>query len=378
MTGRDGSAEATGMDPNSEDVISLLGLMNVLLSGRRTIVALSLVVALVTAAYSLIVAPTYTATTTFLPELKASRQLPAGLSGLANQFGVTVGTGGAPSGRLDARILESRGLLERVLQSAFETNGLLEDRHDSASLIDIMQIEKDDPAQALEQGVRHLSRWVNVQVDDRTNIVRVAVDAPDPKLAADVANRLVSFLIEFNMGIRQSQARNQREFVEARVTEAEVELRDVEEDLRVFYERNRSWERSPQLVFEEGRLRRRVDILQEVYLTLRREYETARIEEVNDIKAITVIDRAIPPQRKSKPRRSLLVIGAAFVAAFWGAIWVLATRYVDWLRRGRSQDFEEFSRHLKQIRREFGGGILDPMLGRFGRARKRAASDPRP
>ena len=53
---------------------------------------------------------------------------------------------------------------------------------------------------------------------------------------------------------------------------------DAEEQLRGFYERNRSWQQSPQLTFDEGRLRRQVEIRQEVYLTLRREYETARVE----------------------------------------------------------------------------------------------------
>src|SRR5438132_8548828 len=51
-----------------------------------------------------------------------------------------------------------------------------------------------------------------------------------------------------------------------------------------------------------------VDIRQEVSLTLRREYETARIEEVNDTPVITVIDPPVPPHERSSPKRLLLVL----------------------------------------------------------------------
>src|SRR2546430_10409083 len=86
------------------------------------------------------------------------------------------------------------------------------------------------------------------------------------------------------------------------------ELRRAEEAVKTFYERNRGWQQAPELVFEEARLRRQVNIGQEVYLTLKREYETARIEEVNDTPVITVIDTAVPPERRTSPQRALPVI----------------------------------------------------------------------
>src|SRR5205823_6630604 len=135
-----------------------------------------------------------------------------------------------------------------------------------------------------------------------------SLDAAYPVLAAAVANRFVAYLNDFNTKSRQSQARERRKFIEQRLADGEGELRTAEESLRTFYERNRSWQQSPQLVFEEGRLRRQVEIRQEVYLTLRREYETARIEEVNDTPVITVIDRAVPPREKARPQRKLLVV----------------------------------------------------------------------
>jgi len=143
-----------------------------------------------------------------------------------------------------------------------------------------------------------------------------------------VANAFVTYLNAFNTQYRQSQAREQRRFVEQRLADGANELRDAEENLRTFYERNRSWQQSPQLTFEEGRLRRQVEIRQELYLTLNREYETARMEEVNDTPVITVIDTATAPVKKSKPKRALLVGIALVLGGMVGAFWAAGAEYL--------------------------------------------------
>jgi uncharacterized protein involved in exopolysaccharide biosynthesis len=178
-----------------------------------------------------------------------------------------------------------------------------------------------------------LAGQVGTRVDIQTGVVRLSVTSRYAGLAAAVSNQLVVYLSDFNTHTRQSQARERRLFVQQRIAEAEAELRAVEGTLRAFYERNRTWQQSPQLLFEEGRLRRQVEIRQEVYLTLTREFETARIEEVNDTPVITVIDTAVAPQRPSRPRRA--VMGAlglllGMIAAVFAALW---TEYVN--RAGR-------------------------------------------
>src|SRR5207247_10065243 len=177
-----------------------------------------------------------------------------------------------------------------------------------------------------DRGSNALGRLQGVgatQVDDQTGMVRANVTSWYPELAAAIANRFIDYLNDFNTRKRQSQARERRKFVEQRITAAELELRAAEEELRTFYERNRSYQQAPQLVFEEGRLRRQVEIRQEVYLTLKREYETARIEEVNDTPVITVIDVAVVPQEKSWPKRTLFVVLSFLLALLARVVWVV-------------------------------------------------------
>jgi len=189
-------------------------------------------------------------------------------------------------------------------------------------------------------------------VDDQTSIVTLKVDAHYPVLAAAVANKFVEYLNAFNAQYRQSQARERRKFVEQRLADGQRELRDAEEDLRTFYERNRSWQQSPQLAFDEGRMRRQVEIRQEVYLTLRREFETARIEEVNDVPMITVVDAAVPPVDKSAPKRAFLVLIALVFGGVFGVFWAATAEYVHRMRNERKEVYQDFTRLLRNVKTE--------------------------
>jgi uncharacterized protein involved in exopolysaccharide biosynthesis len=321
-------------EPAEPPQYSLVDLGSMLARHRRATIGFPLLCAFLTGVVSLFVAPTYTATTTFVPEASAQGRLPAGLAGLATQFGISLGSEASKSPKFYAEVVRSRELMEHVLLSNYvDPRRKQPAATDSVTLLHILRVRGRDSADSLYRGVKKLNKLVSVTVNVATNIVTLNVDAHYPTLAAAVANRFVAYLNAFNAQSRQSQAREQRKFVEQRLAEGERELRGAEEDLRTFYERNRSWQPSPQLTFEEGRLRRQVEIRQELYLTLKREYETARIQEVNDTPVITVIDAAASPSKKSKPKRALLVVIALVLGAMLGASWAAGSEYVERARR---------------------------------------------
>jgi uncharacterized protein involved in exopolysaccharide biosynthesis len=306
--------------------------------------------AILTAAVSFIVPPTYTATTAFVPEASPSSRIPAGLAGLAGQFGLTLGSEASQSPRFYAEVVTSREIMDRVLRSRYADPRSPHNPEDSATLLRILGVRGDDLADSLHHGRERLADRVSVRVDNQTNIVTLRVDSRYPALAAEVANRFVLYLNEFNAKTRQSQARERRRFVEEQVAAAERDLRRAEEELKTFYERNRSFQQSPQLVFEEGRLRRQVEIRQEVYLTLKREYETARIEEVNDTPVITVVDPAVPPQEKSKPKRTLLVLLAGVLGGMVAVFGAFGAEYVRRVRKEDEGEYREFAGLVARMR----------------------------
>jgi uncharacterized protein involved in exopolysaccharide biosynthesis len=83
-----------------------------------------------------------------------------------------------------------------------------------------------------------------------------------------------------------------------------------------------------------------------MYLTLRREYETARIQEVNDAPVITVVDPAVPPHKKSRPKRALLVLMALALAGLSGLFWALGAEYLVRARSAETDRYDELRERI--------------------------------
>jgi uncharacterized protein involved in exopolysaccharide biosynthesis len=342
-----------GLRPLEEE-ISLVGALNTVLRRWRVVFGLPILAGALTGLVSLVVPPTYTATTTFVPEVRNQNRLPSAIAGLAGQLGIPIGTDPTESPRFYGDVLRSRELLERILLSRYpDPRGA----GDSTTLLRILRVDGDNPADSLARGVKRLDELISVRVDAQTNIVRVSVDARNADVASTVANRLVEYLNEFNTHKRQSQGRERRRFSEQRVAAADSELRRAEEAVKTFYERNRGWQQAPELVFEEARLRRRLTVGQEIYLTLKREYETARIDEVNDTPVITVIDTAVVPQERSQPRPALWVTVALLVGSMVSISWALGAAYVERVRGSAEPEYRELSGRLQRARRAIAGAL---------------------
>jgi len=363
MHGPDAPRGRTGF----EDGITLVGALNTLLERWRIVVGFPILTAGLAVVLAFVIRPTYTATTTFVSEARNQNRLPSVVAGLAGQFGVSLGTDPSQSPRFYASVVRSRELLERILLSRYVDPSAGAGATDSTTLLEILRIKGLSRTDSLAHGVKKLNDLISVRVNDETNIVRLGVDASHPALAAAVANRLVEYLNDFNTRKRQSQARERRKFTEQRVAAADSELRRAEEAVRTFYERNRGWQQAPELVFEEARLRRQVTIGQEVYLTLKREHETSRIEEVNATPVITVIDPAIPPNERSSPNRTLLVIMAFAFGGMIAAFWAFSAEYIAHVRRQQQDDYLRLSQRSREILRD-----LRRLLGRIVGRKERA------
>jgi uncharacterized protein involved in exopolysaccharide biosynthesis len=301
-----------------------------------------------------VITPGYTAYTTFVPgNVSEGINLPGGLAGLASQFGVSIPSGGT-SPQFYVDVLESRTVMEKVLQTLFP-DPRTKSPTDSAVLPDILDIEGTPEARPVERGRKELDRNVTVNADGETNIVTLSLETHYASLSAVIANYFVRLLNEFNLQTRQTNAGERRRFIEERLTDAEAELYEGEEQLRRFLEQNRRFRGSPELEFQYERLQRQVTIHQEVFTTLRRQYEEARIQEVNDTPVITVIDAATPPQRKSSPRRVITVFLAFVLGAIIALVVAFAGEFLDRAREQNDPAYYEFTSRWNQLAGKFRG-----------------------
>ena len=308
----------------SAEDLSLLELLTPLVRHRKLLLGIPAVFALLAALISLVLPSVYTASTTITPVSSSTGGLAGSaltsLMGLAGQLGVSAPGSGAISPDFIADVLKSREVLTATLDSRFHSGpSATEDRR----LLDILRVQgRTEPAR-VSRGVRALKGAVQTGVDHSTGIVTLSVKARDPRLAADIANRMRVILNTFNLERRQSQSHEQARFTRERLTEAEAELRQAEAAQLRFLQANREYRGSPLLEFEASRLQRAVDLRQEVYVSLVKAYDEARISEVRDTPVITTIDSAVAPDRRSAPRPVLNVVVAilaggvvAFILAF--------------------------------------------------------------
>jgi uncharacterized protein involved in exopolysaccharide biosynthesis len=148
---------------------------------------------------------------------------------------------------------------------------------------------------------------------------------------------LVSGVNRFNLETRKTQAVAERQFVEAQAAEHERLLRDAEERLQLFEQQNRV-ANSPELATQRDRLRRAVELRQQVYTSLVQNREEARIREVRDTPVITVLEdprlAAFSESRKLALKSLLGVVGGAMIG-------MLAAFLIQGLAGARHQPTDE-------------------------------------
>jgi uncharacterized protein involved in exopolysaccharide biosynthesis len=334
--------------------ISMFELLTPLVRQWKLIFGTAAACAVVAAILLLLQRPVYTAETTFTPETPNTTGLASsivGLAGIAGQLGLGDAMSGGASPEFFARLLHSREVLRATLQTEFPSPGSPGAKR---QLLDLLEINGKNLEERLQLGAGRLAQATEARVEQATGIVTLSVEMHSPELAAVTANRMLELLNEFNLERRQSQSHEQRRFTGDRLREAEQELREAERAQLRFLQNNRQYQGSPLLEFQAQQLERAVQLKQEIYLTLTKAHEEARIAEVRDTPVLTVVDPAVPPSQRSRPRRTLGVILAFGVGTVLGISLVYLGVFRRRVRRDRASDYLEFRAALDEARRRFG------------------------
>lgn len=339
-----------GSSPEGRDGdISMFQLLTPLVRRWRLIAGLAFAGGFLAAVVLVLQRPVYTGTTTFTPEISPTSGFAgslAGLAGLAGQLGVASTTTSSVSPDFFAKVLHSREILRPILESEFPDPAGLR-----RPLLEVLEVSGDSPEQRLQKGAQQLEKQTEAIIDRRTGIVTLEVEMHSPELAAAVANRMIELLNQFNLERRQSQSREERRFSGDRLATAERELRAAEQAHLAFLQRNRTYSESPLLSFEDNRLSREVQLKQEVFLTLTKNYEEARISEVRDTPVLTVIDSAVPPVMRTRPRRMVGTVVAGILAGLVGVVLAYAFDYRKKARSEARSDYRELQEAWTEARR---------------------------
>ncbi len=258
-------------------------------------------------AVALLWPPQYTSSASFIAQGTSPTLIPGALQSLA----ATVGLGSAKdfSSQFYADLLSSRPVLLNTIEKQYR----IQEEPTTHTYIEIEGFAKPDSNRAREAALQDLQRHVSARADVRTNVISVSVRARSAQLSHALLVSLIGALDSINIGFRQEQSRELRQFFEGRVADARAGLDSAEEDLRRFLERNRIIQGSPALQFEQERLQRGVDLKRAVYSTVVQQHEEARLQEARNVPILTILSPpSLPVKRSSPPRRFIVALFTLF------------------------------------------------------------------
>jgi uncharacterized protein involved in exopolysaccharide biosynthesis len=102
----------------------------------------------------------------------------------------------------------------------------------------------------------------------------------------------------------------------------------------------------PELGLQYARHLRELEVQKTLYELLIQQYELAKIEEAKTIPTVQVLDRAVPPERKYKPKRSLIVIFSALSTTIILVMFILV---IERIRLLQHEDPERYAKLAKVV-----------------------------
>lgn len=372
-----------------EDEIDLTELFRALTRRWRLILGITAASAAVAVVVSLLLPVYYKAETRILPPQDKGNNLAAQLMGQAG--GLIALAGGAAGvksqGELFVAMTKSRTVLDRMVDR-FDLMKLYKGRYrqdarknllgslavqqDRKSGIISLTVEDRDPkraadmANAFVEELKSLAGGLAIsEAGQRRMFFEEQIGHTKESLARaeeevkGFQQRTGAFQVDAQAkaiieGIANLRARIAVKEVEAKVlrsfaTAQNPDLQRIEEEVRALrvesekiesgkgrgFDPLMSSERVPAIGMEYLRKLRELKYNETLYELLVKQFELAKLDEARDAVVIQVIDRAVPPERKSRPQRALVVLSATITMLFLSVFIVLFLER-PWKRSGTS------------------------------------------
>lgn len=305
----------------AEDEINLLDLLIVLAKHKKMILGLTFVSALLAAGISLLLPNIYTATAKILPP--QSSQSSSVNSIMLAQLGGLAGAAGGALGLKDPNALyiammKSRNIGEKIVHR-FDLQKVYEKKTVTETL------------KALEGATTIAS--------GKDGIIAVEADDKDPERASAMANAYVEELNRLMQTLAVTEAGQRRQFFETQVKSAKDKLTDAEITL----------DRTPNTSLHYMEALRNLKYQEVIYEVLSKQFAVAKLDEAKDSLLIQVLDKALPPEKKSEPKRFAIVLSVTLLALFISIIWALFKEATE-----RAKQKPEQAERIKMLKQTLG------------------------
>ena len=118
----------------------------------------------------------------------------------------------------------------------------------------------------------------------------------------------------------------------------------------------------PEVGLELANLMREVKVQETVWELLNQQFYHAKIQEARDTPTIQVLDEAVPPELRTKPKRKLLVLVGSFLTLMISIFWAFVSEYIDRVKSD-SVNYHKTKEISDDIRKDWEG--IKKLINRF-------------
>ena len=280
-----------------EDEIDLFELIRILLHSWKTIIGITTICIGLAVAYALNAPEVFKAETLLVP----ANQEKSGASSVLSQFGGLAAMAGINS-PTDSNLnqvmatLQSRKFLSHYINSKNLLPVLFKEIWDAESQSWLVQTQEDEPTEL--KAAESFKSILSVDEDKKPGLISLSIFWKDPAVAAEWANDLVK---QLNEQLREKAITDSHK----RISYLEQELaKTTLQDMRAV-----------------------------LYNLLESEKKKAMLANVNEDFALEVIDPAVAPETREKPKRKLIVALGGVCGGFLG---IFAVFFIQFLRKLKS------------------------------------------
>ena len=176
--------------------------------------------------------------------------------------------------------------------------------------------------------------------------------------AADLKAQLVSSEIDLNvLSKTMSSSHPQIRSLRSRINEIKKQLEILQLGNQTENTKGKTvldvpFTEVPSLSLKLARLVREVKIQEGVFELLTQQYEQYKIQETKDTPTIQVLDRAVPPEKRVKPKRALLVVLSGILSIFASTVFIFGLEYFKRSKQKNPETIERLENLLGAWRKD--------------------------
>jgi len=349
---------------NNNDEIDLLELAKTFWNGRKTILKTMFVAGIVGVIIALLSPKEYTATTTIVPQTSSSTSKLGGLSSLAAMAGFNLDN--ATSGEILSPTvypeivssvpfqmdlmnipfsfaevnhpvslyeyyaeISKPGVLALVGKYTIGLPGVIisaikgdsEQKINSESKGPIALTKKQEKVRKM------ISEKVTMNLDTKQGFITLQAAFPEALLSAQVADQARELLQKYITRFKIEKASDKLSFIEQRYEEKKKEFEKAQIRLASFSDQNKNVTSAVARTTEE-KMQGEYTIAMNVYNELAKQLEQAKIQVKEETPVFSILEPAMVPSEKSKPKKGMIVFIWLFLGGIVGTGMVFVKEYL--------------------------------------------------